>query len=110
DPDRGNLIALISGAAWALTIAGLRSMGKRSHNIKSTTATVIAGNVIAFLVCLPMALPVSEVSLPNATVLFYLGVFQIGLAYVFLNRSLREVPALEAATLLLIEPVLNPVW
>jgi drug/metabolite transporter (DMT)-like permease len=29
---------------------------------------------------------------------------------VCLTRSLREVPGLEAATLLLIEPVFNPVW
>ena len=40
----------------------------------------------------------------------YLGAFQIALAYVFLIRGLKHVPALEASLLLLLEPVLNPVW
>lgn len=110
DPVRGNLFGAVSGLTWALTLAGLRWLGKRSANADAGTATVIAGNLFAFLACLPAALPVSHVSATDVTVLLYLGVFQIGLAYFFLTRSLREVPGLEAATLLLIEPVLNPVW
>jgi drug/metabolite transporter, DME family len=43
-------------------------------------------------------------------VIVYLGVFQIGLAYVFMTSAIRHVPALEAATLLLVEPALNPIW
>ena len=42
--------------------------------------------------------------------LVYLGVFQIGLAYVCLSGAIRRLPALEISLLLLIEPVLNPVW
>jgi DME family drug/metabolite transporter len=110
NPARGNLIAVFSGATWALTITGLRWMGKHSDSRDSGAATVIAGNLIAFAVCLPMALPVTHASPTDLAVLFYLGIFQVALAYVFLTRSLREVPGLEAATLLLIEPVLNPVW
>ena len=40
----------------------------------------------------------------------YLGVFQIGLAYVCLGGAIRRLPALEVSLLLLLEPVLNPVW
>ena len=40
----------------------------------------------------------------------YLGVFQIALAYLCLTRAIQRVPAFEAATLLLLEPALNPVW
>jgi len=43
-------------------------------------------------------------------VILYLGVFQIGLAYVCLAKGMAGVPALEASLLLLLEPVLNPVW
>jgi len=43
-------------------------------------------------------------------VIVYLGSFQIALAYFLLTRALRDVRALEAALLLLVEPVLNPVW
>ena len=40
----------------------------------------------------------------------YLGVGQIGLAYVCLTAAIRHLSALEVSLLLLIEPVLNPVW
>ena len=40
----------------------------------------------------------------------YLGVVQLGLAYVFLARAITRVPALEASLFLLVEPVLSPVW
>jgi drug/metabolite transporter (DMT)-like permease len=110
NPFRGNLIAAVSGVTWALTITGLRSMSKHSPNHDSAAATVIAGNLIAFAVCLPLAIPVSHASLADIAILFYLGIFQVALAYVFLTRSLRRVPGLEAATLLLIEPVFNPIW
>jgi len=103
-------MALTAGLTWAFSIAGLRWMGKRSSNIDSSAAVVIAGNVIAFAVSLPMALPVGHASMLDAAVILYLGVFQIALAYVLLTHSLREVPGLEAATLLLLEPVFNPIW
>jgi drug/metabolite transporter (DMT)-like permease len=40
----------------------------------------------------------------------YLGLFQIGLAYVAMTRGLRRCPAFEASLLLLLEPVLNSIW
>jgi drug/metabolite transporter (DMT)-like permease len=110
NPARGNVLALAAGATWALTITGLRWMGKRSDGADSGAATVIAGNLIAFAVCLPLAIPVKNGSIADLAVVLYLGIFQVSLAYVFLTRSLREVPGLEAATLLLVEPVFNPVW
>jgi drug/metabolite transporter, DME family len=109
DPHRGNLLALAAGAAWALTLTGLRWMGKHSTNTHSGAATVIAGNLIAFVVCLPMSIP-AQIKTADFAVLAYLGIFQVALAYVLLTRSLRHVPGLEASTLLLIEPVFNPIW
>jgi DME family drug/metabolite transporter len=32
------------------------------------------------------------------------------LAYVLVTRAINHIPALEASLLLLIEPVLNPIW
>jgi drug/metabolite transporter (DMT)-like permease len=40
----------------------------------------------------------------------YLGAVQIGVAYVFLTRGMRGMPAVEASLLLLVEPALSPVW
>jgi drug/metabolite transporter (DMT)-like permease len=110
EPFRGNLMALAAGVTWALTITGLRWMGRKGGSRDGSGATVIVGNLIAFVICLPMSLPIGPVSTADWSVLIYLGLFQVSLAYVFLTRSLREVPGLEAATLLLLEPVFNPVW
>ena len=110
NPAQGNLLGVISGVTWALTVTGLRWAGKRSGEVDPSGATLIAGNLVAFLACLPMALPLEHPTRVDFAVIGYLGVFQIGLAYIFLTRSLREVHGLEAATMLLIEPVFNPIW
>jgi len=110
DPALGDRIAVASGLAWALTIAGLRWFGRDARDAGAAMRPVIIGNVVAFLFCLPFALPVRAAGRMDIAVVAYLGVFQVGLAYVFLSRSLRFVPAVEASTLLLIEPVFNPVW
>lgn len=109
DPATGNVLALVSGVTWALTLAGLRWTGGSAGSGGQAMATVAAGNLIACLVCLPKALP-ATISVQDGLVIGYLGVFQIGLAYVFLTRGVRSVPALECSLLLLAEPALNPVW
>jgi len=110
DPVRGNWLGLLSGVSWALTITGFRWLAKHDGEAESPAAVVVAGNIIAFLVCLPMALPLNRPTAADIGVVVYLGVVQIGLAYVLLTRSIRHVPTVEAATLLLLEPVLNPIW
>ena len=110
DPARGNMFAALSGLTYALTIAGLRFAGRRDPDGDAGAATAIAGNLVAFAVALPFAWPLSPVSLVNGSVLLYLGVVQIGLAYIALTRSVRHVTGLEASTLLLVEPVFNPIW
>jgi drug/metabolite transporter (DMT)-like permease len=109
DPRTGNLLAAISGVCWAATIMGFRWMGSRPGTDGNTIPTVVAGNAIAFLACLPMALPAYAAPVDWGVVL-YLGVFQIGVAYLMLASGIRHVPAMEASTLLLLEPALNPFW
>jgi DME family drug/metabolite transporter len=109
DPGTGNLLALFSGVAYAVMVVGLRWLGGRGEGA-SAVPTVAAGNLIAFLVCLPMALPVESAGPVDWGVVAFLGVFQIGVAYLLLSSGIRHVPALEVSTLLLLEPALNPLW
>ena len=110
DPAKGNLLALGSGFFWALTVCGLRWMGAAGGEHGSPVAAVVSGNLTAFLVALPMALPLGSHAPVDWAVIIYLGVFQIALAYVLVTSALRRIPVLEASLILLIEPVLNPVW
>ncbi len=105
DPARGNILAVFSGVAYALMLVGLRWMGTQGG---SPAAAVAWGNLLAFLVALPLALPVAGQGALDWAVIVYLGVFQIGVAYALLTRAIPHIPAFEASLLLLVEPALNP--
>lgn len=107
-PLQGNLIAAVDGITWALTVMALRWSSRDAA--VSSGAMLLTGNLIAFLVCLPLAVPIESVSGLDASVIVYLGAAQIALAYVFASAGLRRVTALEGMLLLLFEPVLNPLW
>lgn len=110
NPGLGNLAAAASGLTWAATVIGLRWLGTRQSDRSAIEPALLFGSLIAAVSTLPMALPLSGVSAPDWTIIVFLGVFQIGLAYVCLSKGMPGVPALEASLLLLLEPVLNPVW
>jgi len=110
DPVRGNMVALASGFFWALTVCGLRWMGAADGRHGSPVAAVAVGNLIAFGMSLPMALPLGAHPVIDWGLIVYLGVFQIAVAYLFVTSALRAIPALEASLILLIEPALNPLW
>ncbi len=107
EPARGNLVAAAAGLSWALTLMGLRWLGRAGGQ---AAAAVVAGNSMAFLIALPMALPLAASRPADWGWVAYLGVFQIAVAYVMLTRAVEAVSAFEVALLLLIDPVLAPVW
>lgn len=108
-PEVGNLLALASGVSWAATLLGLRGMGRGAGGIGAAAGATVVGNLIAFAACLPFALPPSG-DAADWSLLLYLGVVQIALAYLLLTAAVRHVAAFEVSLLLLVEPALNPVW
>ncbi len=107
DPVLGNTLAALSGATWAATVMGVRWLSKTSGG---GLAPVVLGNLITFLITLPMALPIDHFRWEDILVVIYLGLFQIGLAYVLMTRALQHVEALSASMIMLVEPALNPIW
>jgi drug/metabolite transporter (DMT)-like permease len=112
NPVLGNMIGVVSGCCWSLTLLGLRWLEKRDPGAKGGAAGngAVVGNLLAFAGCLPLALPVSGVSAGDLAGIAYLGVFQVGLSYVLLTRSITHVPAVDASLLLLAEPAVSPLW
>jgi drug/metabolite transporter (DMT)-like permease len=108
NPALGNAFALLSGVAWAATLLGLRWVA-RGGTSEGAGAAVIVGNLLAFAVSVPFALPPSGGGQDWALIL-YLGAVQIALAYLLLTAAVRTVAAFEVSLLLLVEPALNPVW
>jgi DME family drug/metabolite transporter len=107
-PRTGNLLGAMCGVTWALTLLGLR-WGARTHPDMAVSA-VVAGNVFAFLAGAPALWPLPHAPAVEWATLGYLGVFQIGVAYILLTGAMEELPALQVSLLLLLEPALNPVW
>ena len=110
DPLLGNVLAAGSAVAWAFTVTGYRWLARQRDDHGPVAAAAACGNLIVFLACLPWALPLAAGRTTDWLIVIYLGVFQLGVAYVFLARAITRVPALEASLFLLVEPVLSPVW
>jgi drug/metabolite transporter, DME family len=110
NPALGNLMGALSGVFWGLALILLRRLSHEG-GWASGIRTAAAGNVISFLICLPMALQFPfHPGWKDVVGLGYLGIFQVALAYVILVRGISFVPAVESAALVLVEPALNPVW
>lgn len=112
DPALGNALALASGVGWGFTMMGLRRLQRADASGAGGggTGAVVAGNLIAAAACAPFALPASGSFVPDWATILFLGVVQIALAYRFVTYGLTRVPALEASLILLVEPVLSPIW
>ena len=106
----GNGLGIVSGVFFALTVVFLRRDSRKGGD--TALPSTALGNLIAAAVTLPFALQ----ALPQMTsarcagVLLYLGIVQLGVAYVLFIRGVRKVPAAEASLISMLEPVLNPVW
>jgi drug/metabolite transporter (DMT)-like permease len=112
NPSLGNALAVLAGVTWGGTVLGLRWLSQPDERGRSPSnlTGVLAGNVFAFLFCLPLAYPFGAVSALDSLSLLYLGAIQIALSYVLLSGGLAKIPALEGSLLLTVEPVLNPIW
>ncbi len=100
----GNVLGIASGICFGLTALLLRKQ-KDAAPMES----IVIGNGIAVLLCLPFVqwtLPPSDAWLP----LVLLGVFRLGLPYVLYSIAIRSVRALEAVLIPMLEPLMNPIW
>lgn len=111
NPRLGNLVACLSALSWSFVIVGFRWLGRGVRvGEHAALQSAALGNLLTFIGCLPFAWPLTSTRITDWTILVYLGVFQIGLPYVLLTNAMQFVPAVEASLLLLLEPVLNPIW
>ena len=109
NPRLGNLYALAAGFFWGMTIIGLRWLEKgpcRGAGISAVTLGNAFLGFATFAWAFDGAFPQGH----DLGSILYLGIIQIGVAYLFLVRGMATVPALESSLLIMLEPVLNPLW
>lgn len=100
----GNLLALLSGVCYGAMNVFMRMGGAAAPGIN-----VFWGNLLAFFLMLPF-FGHMEMDARNVGIVLFLGVFQLGLAYVLYAAAIPHVPALSATIITVLEPILNPVW
>ncbi|MCA9837310.1 MAG: DMT family transporter [Trueperaceae bacterium] len=100
----GNINALISGISLAFFVICLR-MQKDGSTIES----IVLGNALCALTCLPFLLAESP-KLSDWGGLVFLGIFQMGLPFILLSISIKYLSAIEAIVIQTLEPVFNPIW
>ena len=101
----GNIIALLSGIAFAAFLIGMRK-----NRPEYQFSSIFYGNILIAIICLPSIFSIEQFTLPDFGMIAFLGIFQIGLAYAIFSYGLKRVYAIEASLISMIEPVLNPVW
>lgn len=105
----GNLLGVASGVCLALFSLTLKLQRHRQPDADPIGA-IILGNLLVAALCAPLALPGFHPNLPQAGILLYLGVFQIGIAYLFFNAGMKHLSATAAVLTGTLEAVLNPIW
>jgi len=105
----GNLLGVISGLCLALFSLTLKVQRQRRPEVDPITA-IILGNLLVAALCAPVACTGLSLTPTQAGILLYLGIFQIGVAYLFFNAGMRHLSATAAVVTGTLEAVLNPVW
>ncbi len=101
----GNLAAIVSGVFFAGTAIFMRKQ-KDGSNLES----LMLGNLFTAIIGLFFMFDGNTPNLQGWIALGILGVFQIGVAYIFYAKAMKQVTALEGLLIPVLEPILNPVW
>jgi drug/metabolite transporter (DMT)-like permease len=57
-----------------------------------------------------MAVPVQQSHAADWLTVLYLGTFGVTLVFLLISKAVKQVTAIEAGLILLLEPALNPLW
>jgi len=102
----GVLCGLVSGVTFGSVILFLRRMRQENG-----VWLIALNHTVVALVMLPWVIWMGIwPSSGQLVVLACFGVFQMGIPYLLMFRGLRSIGSQEAAAIVLLEPVLNPLW
>lgn len=100
----GNLLAIVSGVTSAVMMVSFRAQKDGAPE-----ESFLLGSLVTAIIGVPFMLQETW-TVNNALVIAFLGIFQIGLAFIFFTKAIKHIPALEANLVGTLEVILNPVW
>jgi drug/metabolite transporter, DME family len=101
----GVMIALVSGLLFSIYMVSLRFL----KDFNPGTLTFL-NNVVCCLILLPLVGSELSLSLREGWIVATMGVVQLGIPYWLFSKGLEQISVQEASLIVLIEPVLNPLW
>ncbi len=102
----GNILAIMAGVSLAVMLLIMRS-----ETSASPLLIPLYGSFMTFVVALPFIILFPPQLTPvNVINIVILGVFQLGMGYLLFSIAVPYVSTLEASLIMVIEPLLNPVW
>jgi drug/metabolite transporter, DME family len=101
----GVAIAVLSGFLFAVYMLNLRFL-----QATSPAFLTWLNNLVCCLVLFPFARSELALSSAQAVALVAMGVVQLGIPYFLFSKGLEKISLQEASLIVLIEPVLNPIW
>lgn len=100
----GNILAIVSGILYAFVFL-IKKM--KNANFESS---IVLSQLVSFILFMPWYFKETDYAPKNFIFVVILGVFQLGIAYVFLAKGLDRVSPVSASLTSTIEPILNPIW
>jgi drug/metabolite transporter (DMT)-like permease len=100
----GNILAILSG----LTFACVFIFNNRPD--VDTDQSLFLAFLINAIIGAPFVIMQVTPDIVVWGAVLFLGIVQVGLAYVFFSLGIKKTPALLACLITAIEPVLNPIW
>jgi len=100
----GSILAIASGLTFAFL-----NIFMRMQKDESPWESVFLGNLLTAVIGIPFLF----LSWPNTSGWFYLfllGTLQLGAPYILYAKAIKQATALEAVLILVLEPILNPIW
>jgi len=101
----GVMIALLSGLLFSIYMVSLRFL----KDVSAGTLTFL-NNLACCLLLLPFVRSELALSWGEGWVVAVMGVVQLGIPYWLFSKGLEKIQLQEASLIVLIEPVLNPIW
>jgi len=108
----GPALGLVSGVAFGALPLILAQVDRASSGRANPFLVVLFNNLGAVVILLPLCIATGSLGVQTRQLLIVAatGMFQLALPYVLFQLALRRVNVVDASLLILLEPVLNPLW
>ncbi|MFQ5849826.1 MAG: DMT family transporter [Candidatus Binatia bacterium] len=102
---RGVMVAVSSGFLFSIYMVNLRLLKGFSPHLLT-----FVNNLVCFLTLFPLTGSQLTLYVEQFLALAVMGIVQLGIPYFLFSKGLESISLQEASLIVLIEPVLNPVW